>query len=265
MGDAESTPFRGRGDYRPPMRIRGALAAVTSAALVLASATSAHADATGTAQTPRITVTYTMADARLDGSGCIDVPLTLTFTKSGSLEWNSAYIELEARYDGQTFDTDFVEFIKDSTPATGTISTTMLLCASDLPGKTSPITISGTLEDGDEQTVSFSPSTIAVVPNPSKFGKIRVTRSGQTVRLSGAVTAQTITEGTEDAEGTVLIEAKPRGASGWTTIGTSNVDILGEWKSKALNGKRLPKGTQFRVTLTGCSWCTDATATGVIR
>jgi hypothetical protein len=135
-----------------------------------------------------------------------------------------------------------------------------------------PLNITGTLESsviGGLQ--SWSPVTIgsiALIPNPTKLTRphSKVIRgylwSTKSYEVKGAATATTITKGVIAAGGILTLQLKKKGRSAWVSGLTTRVDTYGEYKFSLPDAQKYPKGTQYRVVLSGCGWCSDAMAAG---
>lgn len=246
------------------MKKFGCMSAAGVAVVLLAPA--AHAGGTLSGATSHASVTVTYGDAVFDGPDCVEVPFDMTFAKTPTEADNiSVAVRLEAVQQGSNDPSTGSAFNGGYEKASGTERGTIYVCPGTFPDDAGPITLTGKLTtnyyvNDSEQVVPLQPAgQLTLVKNPTTMSVPKVTKayswSTDSRKISGKVTATTPTRGTIGAGGTVQLEVKYPTSKKWVGGATAYVDSFGNWSTTL---DKAPKGSQIRVSLVDCGWCTDA-------
>lgn len=244
------------------------------AGLAVASAiapTSAGAVADASIATNEATVTLSIGDVAFDGPGCVKAPVTWGYAKeAGRANWTTIRMEVSANQSaannglGGTLASPYW----DPPTATG-LSTSFDVCPRSIDVTRGPLLTSGTLKtsnlSGAESYAPLPNGTVTMTFNPTQLTKPRARLSKGFMpmyEISGDATAQTLTKGTVPAGGTLVLQLKKTGRTAWVSGLTTGVDSYGQYRFRLYNPERYPKGTQFRVALRDCGWCTSAVRSG---
>ncbi len=239
------------------------------AGLVVASSvapTSAGAVADASITTNEATVTLSVGDVAFDGPGCVKAPVTWGYAKeAGRSNWTTIRMEVSANQSaaanglGGTLSSPYW----DPPTATG-LSTSFDVCPRSIDVTRGPLLISGTLKtsnlSGAESYAPIPNGTVNMTYNPTRLSKPRARLPKGIVpmyEIRGDATAQTLTKGTVPAGGTLVLQLKKPGRTAWVSGLTSGVDSYGQYSFRLYYPERYAKGTQFRVALRDCGWCTN--------
>lgn len=239
---------------------------ISIAGLVLLAAGPAWAGGTLSGATSHASASVTYADAVFDGPDCIDVPFDATYAKTPSTaEDITATVELSASQQGSNSPNTGSARAGYFDPASGTMRGTVYVCPSSFPDEAGPVTVTGTLTTkyyvtGSEQTVALQPAgQLTIVKNASTMTTPKITKgyswSSDSRKVSGKVTAASVTKGSIGADGTIEIAVKYPGSKKWVGGETTYLDEFGNWSTTL---SKAPKGSQLRISLVDCGWCTDA-------
>jgi hypothetical protein len=236
----------------------------SAAALCLIAAVPAAAAGAGTATTNLASATISIPDIAFDGSECVRVPVTTTYTKTGGpADSVSLDIELQARQPGSSSADTASDYIGLSEPASGTRTQMgFTMCPSSYNPKAGNYAVTGTMRSEFEfargTTASFPAIELGVVQNKTTMSPIRLKKSAFDLGISGTATAATLTKGDVGAGGEIRISIKKPGSKKWVSGNTAYTNSFGDWSSSLSPQK---KGTQIQATLVNCGWCTDASRT----
>ena len=220
---------------------------VTTIAILIAATTAVFAPsavaASGTTSAGDTTVTITVNDVAFQGPECLQVPLTLTFTQSGSLD-------LEASQPGSSNSLSTFAYA----PNAGAYTETMQICPFiDGPGQ---YVLRGTLDSAGIRAPVPDGITFTVNPAPVTLARLTANQRGSVLTVKGKVTAAT-DRGPIGASGNVTIYgklAKKAGGKGtWVKAGTTYSDEFGAFIFRGSTSQKL-KGALFKVVLTGEDW-----------
>jgi hypothetical protein len=219
-----------------------------------------------TVATPDFTVTFSLSDVAFDGPGCVNVPMSNTYTKTGAEPGRtSARLELHANQDGASNSIQTTLVAMGSHPATATTSDPWKMCPERVDLDHGPLVISGTLTSsviGGATTEAVVPlSTIALRPNPVALTRPRdkLTDSFlRSIEITGTATATTLTKGNVPAGGVLTLQLKKPGSKSWVSGLTSRVDAYGDYLFQLTPTRKYPKGTRYRVSVNECGWCANA-------
>ncbi len=246
--------------------MRIALVSATALGMALAAATPAWAGGTMTGATSHASVSVTFADAVFDGPDCLDVPFDAAYAKTPSeADEITVSVTLSAVQQGSNDPRTGSARAGFFDPASGTARGSLFVCPSSFPDAAGPISVTGALTteyfvNGSEQTVNLQPAgQLTIVKNASTMTTPKITKayswSDDARKVSGKVTATTQTKGSIGADGTIEIAVKYPGSKKWVGGGTAYMDDFGNWSTTI---SKAPKGTQLRVSLVDCGWCTNA-------
>lgn len=246
--------------------MRAVLAVTVSGVLAVGMAVPAQAGGTLSGATSHASATVTYGDAVFDGPDCVEVPFDMTFAKTPTEADNiSVSVRLEAVQQGSNDPSTGSAYNGGYDKASGTERGTIYVCPGTFPDDAGPITLTGKLTtnyyvNDSEQVVPLQPSgQLTLVKNSTTMSVPKVTKayswSSDSRRISGKVTATTPTRGTIGAGGTVELEVKYPTSKKWVGGATAYVDSFGNWSTTL---DKAPKGSQIRVSLVDCGWCTGA-------
>ena len=241
-------------------------AAAVSALIVVVAAAPAQAGGTLSGATSHASATVTYQDVVFDGPGCVEVPFEMTFAKTPSEADNiSVSVRLEAVQQGSNNPSTGSAFNGGYDKASGTERGTIYVCPDTFKDSAGPINVTGKLTtnyyvNDSEQTVPLQPAgQLTLVRNATTMSTPKVTKgyswSPDSRKISGKVTAATGTKGTIGAGGTIELAVKYPTSKKWVGGATTYVDSFGNWSTTL---DKAPKGSQIRVSLVDCGWCTDA-------
>ena len=222
-----------------------------------------------TVSTPDFTVTFSISDVAFDGPGCVDVPSTNTYVKTGGQPTlTSARLSLSANQEGAAngIGADFVA--SSGSPVTdnndhGSIK----VCPERVDLDRGPLFVSGTLTStvigGARSEAAVPLGQIALVPNPVSVSRPKVKVSGgysPTVHVTGTATARTLTKGIVPSGGTLTLQVRKPGSKSWISGVSSRTDSYGDYEFHLPTSSKYPSGTRFRVKVSDCGWCANATS-----
>ena len=246
--------------------MRKTVVSVVVGVLVVAMSSPALAGGTFSGATSHASATVTFQDAVFDGPDCVDVPFEMTFAKTPTEADNIAVsVQIEAVQQGSNEPRTGTAYNGGYDKASGTERGTLYICPGAFPDSAGPIGVTGTLTttyyvNDSEQTAALQPAgQLTLVKNPTTMSTPKVVRasswSSDARTISGKVTAATRTRGTVGAGGTIQVAVKYPGSKKWVGGVTAYPDSFGNWTTTV---DKAPKGSQLRVTLVECGWCTDA-------
>ena len=235
-------------------------------ALVFMTGTPALAGGTLSGATSHATASVTFQDAVFDGPDCVEVPFDMTFAKTPTEADNIAVsVEIEAVQQGSNEPRTGNAYNGGYDKASGTERGTLYICPNAFPDSAGPIGVRGALSttyyvNDSQQTVPLQPAgQLTLVKNVTTMTMPKVTKayswSSDARTISGKVTAATRTRGTVGAGGTIKLAVKYPGSKKWVGGVTAYPDSFGNWTTTI---DKAAKGSQIRVTLVDCGWCTDA-------
>lgn len=244
---------------------------LVGSALLLVSIVAApplHAAGSSSAATGDVSATVNIGDIQFDGSECVYVPWSVDWTfAAGSADVTSGTAAIEMRQPGSSSSNSDTAFFYGDEALSGTEQEEIFFCPFEYTPGQGAFQVTGSLKSSNyrtdsEQTVPLTPMTVNVIQNPTTLGPIKVkkTRFGHTI--SGTATAATVTKGVVGAGGNISIEIRKPKSKRWRGGLQAFPNSFGEWSTSA---GRLPKGTQIRVTLVDCAWCTEATRTARVK
>jgi hypothetical protein len=254
--------------------VKNLLSATSIGCAVLLIGASSAVAGDGSGGTSNLAVSYSASPAQFDGSGCIEAPISITFTKQGApADDVSGSIDLEARYPGSNSSLSASKYVGFSEPAQGTATGAyFFLCGREVVDGATTMEITGTVESsinfGSESTSALSASQLNIIQNPTKLSKAKVVTKRGFVSyrvVSGTAKATTVTKGVVGASGRLALEVRKPGSKSWKSVSTTGADSFGKWSFSFLTLKDTPKGSAFRVTLSDCGWCTKAQETGKFK
>ena len=241
---------------------------IGATAVSLAAVSPAVAAGSSSATTSMVSATVTAGDIQFDGGDCVTFPVTASFTKTATpLDDVYATVRMEMRQPGSNSSDSVSLYYGYSEPASGSKTEGIFICPSSYNPAAGNFTMTGTLKgeyyvDGSEQTVTFAPIQVGAIQNPTTIGTMKFKKqSGNFYEVSGTATAAAPTKGTVGAGGKLTISVKKPGSKRWVAGATAYADSFGQWSSYL--GKQA-KGTQVKVDLADCGWCTNATRTAKI-
>jgi len=249
-------------------------AVVFGSSLLIAGSTLTAQAAEGAGGTPNLTVSYSVSPAQFDGSGCLQVPVTMTATKAGAAADDiSGTVKLEARYSGSNSANTASEYIGYSQPAQTTVSSSYFsICSFEIEDGMTSMDVTGTVTSsvdfGPDTSAPLSPSQLTIIQNPTKMSKTKVTTKRGFIsyrELRGTATAKTVTKGTIGAGGRITLEVKKRGGKNWVEVSTTSTDAFGKYDFSYLRLVETPKGSSYRVAITDCGWCAPTSTTGKFK
>jgi hypothetical protein len=246
--------------------VRKTVVAVGVTVLVVAMSSPALAGGTFSGATSHASATVTFQDAVFDGPDCVDVPFDAAYAKTPTTaEDITLTVELSAAQQGSNSPSTGSARAGYFDAASGTVRGTIYVCPSTFEDAAGPVAVTGVLTtkyyvNGSEQTVELQPAGgMALVKNPTSMTTPKVTKgyswSPDSRKVSGKAVVATRTKGSIGADGDIQIAVKYPGSKKWVGGGTAYVDEFGNWTTTV---DKAPKGSQLRVTLVECGWCTDA-------
>jgi len=217
------------------------------------------------------TVTY--QDVVFNGPDCVDTPFDVTFSTTPSEVQNiSLTVDLQAVQQGSNDPRTGSIYVGGYDKASGTERSALSICPGSFPASAGAVNVTGTLTttyyvNDSKQTVALQPAgQLTLVKNPTTMSTPKVTKayswSDAPRKISGKITATTTTKGSIGASGTIQIAVKYPTSKKWTGGSPTYPDSFGNWSTVI---DKAPKGTQVRVTLVDCGWCTDAQKTVTVR
>lgn len=240
--------------------------AVALLALTASSATAADWKVT----TPDLDVSINVTDVRFDGPAAVQVPVSITHAKLGTTpSLVNGSIKLSANQDGASNGISVNIWINSMWPASGTqIGGFLNVYPSSIRQERGPLVITGEVlsyvsAGSNEKRVQLAPTAIQLVYNATKLSKPRAkyVRSWESrYDITGMATATTLTKGVVPAGGSLVLQLKKPGRTQWVSTVSTTVDSYGEYTFSLRPAAKFPKGTQFRVSLRDCGWCTAATS-----
>lgn len=242
--------------------------------LALASAIPVQATATLAGATPNLSATVNIPDPVMDGPDCVKAPMQVTYTKTGGAPGDiSGYVKVSARYTGSNSSIDKDVYVGFSAAASGSITDQYLfICPYEVKADKGPLNVTGSIESsinfGAKTVVPLPAGALTVVRNTTSISQIKTKRTSGlfgSYKVSGLATAVTPSKGTVGAGGRLTLMLKKKGQNNWVAGSTTSADSFGAWSFDYISPSKYPRGTAFKVTLSECSWCTDATAQGVLK
>ena len=246
------------------MRTSVSLASVGVIALLAAGPALAGGSLSGSTSHGSASVTF--ADAVFDGPGCIEVPFDVTYTKTPT-EANriSLSVRLTASQQGSNEEVAGSASSGSYEDASGTERGELFMCPSTFKDAAGPVSVVGTLTttyyvNDSEQTVDLQPAgTLTIVKSSTTMSMPKVTKayswSSSSRKVGGKVTATTTSKGVIGADGEIEIAVKYPGSKKWVSGASTYPDEFGNWSTTL---SKAPKGTQLRVALVDCGWCSNA-------
>lgn len=220
------------------------------------------------AQSPHGTLSCAVPDVYLDGPGAVSLVATCAYTKIGDpsrvlIGWT---IEPEAP-DG-TAGPGFDGLINITAPASGISEASALFDGRGAGTPSSVFQLTGEMDSlgpGDNTTTPIAGGAFTVWRSTSRISNLRIkndSRFALPVRVSAKVTAVNSKGKRIPVDGSVVVEVKAPGGKTWGRAPDGNLDARGNFE--AAYPKFVP-GTQIRVSVIDCGWCTDTSATGRAR
>lgn len=246
--------------------MRRSVTVASAGVIALLTAGPALAGGSLSGSTSHGSATVTFADVVFDGPDCVEVPITMTYSKTAS-EADNIYlaVELSASQQGSNEKTTGSAYSYSSESATGTAGGDMYVCPSTFQDSAGPVGVTGTIKttyyvNDSEQSAALQPAgQLTLVRNATTMSVPKVTKayswSDTARKISGKVTATTTSKGVIGADGDIQIAVKYPGSKKWVSGATAYPDEFGNWSTTI---SKAPKGTQLRVSLVDCGWCTDA-------
>lgn len=244
------------------------LIGVVASAMALGFAPVAHSAGSSSVSTGDASASISASDVQFDGSECVSVPWSVTWSFAPSAsEYTDGSVQLEIRQPGSSYSNSSSAFFYASESRSGTKGETFYICPFEYSPQAGAFSVTGTFksdnyETGAEQTAPIPAISVNAIQNPTSLGPVKIVKTGFGYTVSGTATAATITKGVVGAGGEVRIEVRKPKSKRWTGGVMAYPDGFGNWTSSI---GRLPKGSDLRVTLTNCRWCTDASRTAKIR
>lgn len=246
--------------------MRWALMVGIVASLGVVMAPAAWAGGTLAGATSHGTATVTYQDAAFDGPGCIEVPFDVTYAKTpAEARRISLSVRLTAVQQGSNSPVTGSASSASYEDASGTERGTLYMCPGTFKDSAGPIGLTGKLTttyfvNDSEQTVDLQPAgQLTLVKNPTSMTTPKIAKgyswSSDSRKISGKAIVATPTKGSIGADGTIQIAVKYPGSKKWVGGETAYVDEFGNWSTTL---DKAPKGSQIRVSLVDCGWCTDA-------
>ncbi len=208
----------------------------------------------GSASLAGVQVDYTITDAYFDGPGCAEATWTLRYTQPADTDLDVTMTL------GRPGDPDPLQdsvLVDTLGPVTASESGTFCVKHAGMPLQFGGSLVVRDIAFEDLGEVPLSTSTVAVVPNPTRFTRAVARRAA----VRGEVVGETRTMGALAADGRVNILTKRKGA--WSQVGTATLNDAGMFKAPLT--RTLKKGKKVRVQIAGCGWCTDATVKATVR
>jgi hypothetical protein len=232
----------------------------------LALAGTAHA-ADGNVTAGGVTFIYQVDDAvQFDGPGCAQVFWNGTYQRPSEV---GITVNIELRRRGSNSpETDADDVPSWSSVTTGTLSGEMCISDYYFDPSGGPFTFTGTLDATDDNdrtiaTTTLPSATLPVRQNKARFNRLTVRSESKTNwgKVTGRVTAATVTKGRLGADGTVTVEVKQQGK--WRHVIRLYPNEFGKFASggELYTVRPVPKGAKVRARLTECGWCTNVKAT----
>lgn len=246
--------------------MRVAVSLVAAGVITLVSSVPAHAGGSLSGATSHASVTVAYQDVVFDGPDCVETSFDVSYAKTPTTaEDITLTVEMSAVQQGSNSPTTGSARAGYFDPASGTARGSLYVCPSTFKDAAGPVAVTGTLTtkyyvNGSEQSVDLQPAgQLTIVKNVTTMSTPKVTKAyswnSDSRKVSGKVIAATTTKGSIGADGTIEIAVKYPTSKKWVGGGTAYVDEFGNW-STTLN--KAPKGSQLRVSLVDCGWCTDA-------
>lgn len=241
---------------------------VAAIALCMVAVPPASAAGSSSAATSHISSTLNVGDVQFDGNECVELPVSVSYSKTATTADDiNGEVNLDLRQAGSNSSNTAYAYFGYSDPASGTEIEKISVCPYSYNLAAGGYTLTGSLKseyyvNGSQQTANFAPVQVGVIQNPTTLGAIKFKKSsGSYYDISGTATASTVTRGTLGASGKITISIKKPGSKRWIAGTTTSADSFGQWS--AYIGKQA-KGTQVKVDLTECGWCSNATRTAKI-
>ena len=246
--------------------MRKVMTAAAVSALIVAAAVPAQAGGTLSGATSHASATVTYQDVVFDGPDCVEVPFDAAYAKTPTTaEDITLSVELSAKQQGSNSPSTGSARAGYFEPASGTTRGTIYVCPSTFEDAAGPVAVTGTLTtkyyvNNSEQRVDLQPSgQLTIVKNQTTMSTPKVAKgyswSSDSRKVSGKVVAATLTKGSIGADGTIEVAVKYPTSKKWVGGETAYVDEFGNWSTTL---SKAPKGSQIRVSLVDCGWCTDA-------
>ncbi len=254
--------------------IKNLLSTVSIGCAVLLISASPAIAGDGSGVTANLSVSYIASPVQFDGSGCIEAPIGITFSKSGAeADDISGSVAFEARYAGSNSPSSAPTYIGFSEPSQGTATGAyFFICGGEVVGGAPTMEITGTVESsinvGSKTTAPLGTSQLNIIQNPTKISKAKVVTKRGFISygvISGTAKATTVTKGVVGAGGRLAPEVGKPGSKKWASVSTTSADSFGKWSFWYVTLKDAPNGSSFRVALADCGWCTTAQVTGKLK
>jgi hypothetical protein len=253
--------------------MRKSLIAIGAAVLAVSSASAAHAGGALSGATSHASANVTYQDVAFDGPDCVDVPFDVTYAKTPTeAEEITLTVELAASQQGSNDPRTGSARAGYFDAASGTVRGTLYVCPSTFSDAAGPVAIKGTLTtkyyvNGSEQRVDLQPAgLLSIVKNPTSLTTPKVTKgyswASDSRKVSGKAVVTTPTKGSIGADGEIQIAVKYPGSKKWVGGETAYVDEFGNWSTTL---DKAPRGSQLRISLVDCGWCTDAQKVITVR
>jgi hypothetical protein len=240
-----------------------------SACALLLPAVPANAVGAGSAATPNLQITYSIAAIQFDGPECVRVPVTVDYAKVGAAYDDiSGRVSFDIRYPGSSSTNSPSVYIGYFDPQSARENTDFTFCPFEFAPGIGSMQVTGSVRSdvfgSPEIETPLPPSALTVTQNPTTMSPVKVKKERGYYALSGSVTAQTVTKGVIGARGKITVQLKKKGSKRWISGTTTYPDSFGNWStfSLAISSRNYPKGTQYRVIHSDCNWCSDASRTG---
>ena len=248
--------------------MRATLIASFSLGALVTAPVSAFANAQSQAATTLASVNVSVPAIQFDGSNCVNTPVIIDYMKNPSLAPEvTLTITVELRQAGSNDWTSTWEEVDFADPGTGQLRDVIPVCPSAYKESAGNYLVGGELytylyRDGSDATTPLSAAEVQVVKNPATITSMKISRSGSNgYQVAGKATALTVSKGDMGAAGKITSAVKKPGSRSWQQGPSTIPNGFGEW---SLNLGKQTKGTQVKVDLTECGWCSNATRTAKI-
>jgi len=233
------------------MKLPRLIAAAASISLAFAGPASAT---TGSASAGSLSVTFTVNDVAFTGPECIEAPVQVDYSGSGSLE-------LAASKEGSSNTISTYSY----SPQAGTVTEGLQVCPY-IDGAGTYF-IRGSIE-GDDANASLPEGLSFVVSTaPTKVSRLRARQPGRNLTIKGRVTALS-DRGNIGVQTEVKLQgrlSKKAGGTGkWVTLGTVYPNEFGTFKFRGRTEQRL-RGANIRAVVAPSAWAGAATASTRVK
>ena len=228
-------------------------ATAAASALVLALTSPAMAS-TGTATAGSLTATLTVNDATFTGPDCIQAPIQINFSGSGSMD-------ISASQPGSSSSLSAFSYGDQA----GTVNDSIQICP--FINGAGRYEIRGVLTGDDGSAPLPAGLDFVVSGAPAKVVGLQSKQTGQILSIKGRVIALS-ERGDIGVQSEVTLQgrlSKSGGGKGkWVTVGTAFPDEFGKFSFRGNTSQRL-KGAEIKAVLAASDWASEATASTRVK